>query len=89
MKSKVLIGEGDDAFRTWVRKTLEAAEFEGGFGEWLGVPMFFSCYDPETMKALVVEAGFELLETAIETQLENETAIPFLWILARKARQDA
>ncbi len=46
---------------------MEAGEYDDVMGTWLGVPMFLSCFDPETMKGLVSEAGFELLETAIET----------------------
>jgi cyclopropane fatty-acyl-phospholipid synthase-like methyltransferase len=64
--------------------SLEAGEAEGLVGEWLGVPMFFSCYDPETMVQMVVDAGFEILESAVETQVERGTEIPYLWVLARK-----
>ena len=64
--------------------SLEAGDYEAVMGEWLGVPMFLSCYDPETMKRLVVEVGFELLETAIEAQLERNNEVPYLWLLARK-----
>jgi hypothetical protein len=28
--------------------------------------------------------GFEIIETRIETQVEQGTEIPFLWLLARK-----
>jgi len=64
--------------------SLEAGDIDAVMGEWLGVPMFLSCFDPETMKQLVIEAGFELLETAIETQKELNTEVPYLWLLARK-----
>lgn len=64
--------------------SIEAGEYDDIIGEWLGVPMFISCYKPETMKQLVTQAGFDLLETAIETQVERKTEIPYLWILARK-----
>jgi cyclopropane fatty-acyl-phospholipid synthase-like methyltransferase len=64
--------------------SMEAGNYEGFFGEWLGVPMFMSCFDPETMKRLINEAGFELLETAIETQVEQDHAVPYHWLLARK-----
>ena len=64
--------------------SMEAGDYEGFFGEWLGVPMFMSCFDPETMKRLINVAGFELLETAIETQVEQSHAIPYHWLLARK-----
>jgi cyclopropane fatty-acyl-phospholipid synthase-like methyltransferase len=62
----------------------EASEAQEGVGEWLGVPMFFSCYDPEMIKTMIQEAGFEILETAVETQVEQGTEIPYLWVLGRK-----
>jgi ubiquinone/menaquinone biosynthesis C-methylase UbiE len=64
--------------------SMEAGDYEGFFGEWLGVQMYMSCFDPETMKKLVNRVGFELLETAVETQVEQGHAIPYHWILARK-----
>lgn len=64
--------------------SMEAGDYEGFFGEWLGVPMFMSCFDPETMKQLVDRVGFELLETAIETQVEQGRPIPYHWLLACK-----
>ncbi len=62
----------------------EAGEAEGVIAQWLGAPMYFSCFDPETVKQLVCRAGFEIVETAIETQVEQSTEIPYLWVLARK-----
>jgi ubiquinone/menaquinone biosynthesis C-methylase UbiE len=64
--------------------SMEAGEYDDVVGEWLGVSMFISCYDPETTRRLVGEAGFDLLETAIELQVEGGTEIPYLWLLARK-----
>lgn len=64
--------------------SLEAGEAEGVIAQWLGVPMYFSCFGPETVKQLVRLAGFEIVETAIETQVERGTEIPYLWVLARK-----
>jgi ubiquinone/menaquinone biosynthesis C-methylase UbiE len=64
--------------------SMEAGDYDDVMGEWLGVPMFISSYDPETMKQMVNQVGFELLETAIETQLEGGKDIPFLWVLAQK-----
>jgi hypothetical protein len=63
---------------------MEAAEEEGVVSEWLDVPMFFGCFDPETMKRMIDEAGFEIVETAVETQVEQDTEIAYLWVLARK-----
>jgi ubiquinone/menaquinone biosynthesis C-methylase UbiE len=64
--------------------SMEAGEYDDVVGEWLGVPMFISCFEPEKMKQLVSEAGFKILETAIEIQIEQEIEIPYLWLLARK-----
>ena len=64
--------------------SLEAADLDDVRGEWLGVPMFMSCFDPETVKRLVNDAGFEILETAIETQVEQNHDVPYLWLIARK-----
>jgi len=64
--------------------SMEAGDYDDIFGEWLGVPMFISCYDPEVMKQMVTEAGFDLLDAAIETQVEQNHEIPYLWVLARK-----
>jgi ubiquinone/menaquinone biosynthesis C-methylase UbiE len=64
--------------------SLEAGDYDDVVGEWLGAPMFISCFDPETTKRLVEEAGFELLETAVEAQVEAGREIPYLWLLARK-----
>ena len=64
--------------------SMEAGDYNDVIGEWLGVPMFISCFDPETMKHLVSESGFEILETAIEAQLEQSHDVPYLWLLARK-----
>jgi ubiquinone/menaquinone biosynthesis C-methylase UbiE len=64
--------------------SMEAGDYDDVTGEWLGVPMFLSCFDPETTQRLVAEAGFELLESLIETQLEQHSEVPYLWVLARK-----
>lgn len=64
--------------------SMEAGEYEGGVGEWLGVSMYFSSYDPETVRKMIADAGFEILVSAIETQIENGTKVPFLWVLSQK-----
>jgi ubiquinone/menaquinone biosynthesis C-methylase UbiE len=64
--------------------SMEAGEYKDVTGEWLGVAMFISCFDPETTKGMVSEAGFDLLETAIETQVEQGVGVPYLWLLGRK-----
>jgi ubiquinone/menaquinone biosynthesis C-methylase UbiE len=64
--------------------SMEAGDYEGFFGEWLGVPMYMSCFDPETMRQLVNRVGFELLKTATQSQVEQDHAIPYHWLMARK-----
>lgn len=53
-------------------------------GTWLGVPMFFSGYDADTVQQLIIEAGFVVQELAMETQTENGHDVHYLWVLARK-----
>ena len=62
----------------------EAGEEKGVVGEWLGVPMFFSSFGPEAVEQMIQESGFEILETAIEPQVEQGIEIPYLWVLGRK-----
>ena len=64
--------------------SMEADDIEEIVAEWLGVPMFMSCFDPETMKRLVTGTGFEVVETAIESQVEQDHDVPYLWLLACK-----
>jgi SAM-dependent methyltransferase len=40
--------------------SMEAGEYDNVEGTWLGVPMFLSCYDPDTMLRLVEDAGIVL-----------------------------
>ena len=62
----------------------EPGDIEGVIGEWLGVPMFFSCFDSDTVSALVNQAGFEIVESSMETQVEQGKEIRYLWLLARR-----
>lgn len=70
-------------FSQWLRPdgfvliSTEASEIDG-VGEWLGVPMYFSSFGADAAKELIVEAGFEVLESSIETQWEGGEAIPSL-----------
>lgn len=65
--------------------SMEAGDYEGFYGNWLGVSMYMSCFDPETMRVMVVQAGLVLLESAIESQVEQGRTIPYHWILAQKS----
>ena len=52
--------------------------------EWLGAPMFFSLFDPETITGLVKDSGFEIIESDVESQLEQDREVHYLWTLARR-----
>jgi SAM-dependent methyltransferase len=55
--------------------------------DWLGAPMFFSHFDAETNRALLREAGFELVVDEIVEQDEGEHGIArFLWVIAAKPK---
>jgi SAM-dependent methyltransferase len=62
----------------------EAVEIPGVVGSWLGVPMFFSSYDAETLQGLLREAGFVIQQQATEPQIEQGHEIQYLWVLAQK-----
>jgi SAM-dependent methyltransferase len=79
-----------ERFYGWLRRrgyllfTIEPDDEPGIVGEWLGQPMFFSQYSAERTLELVREAGFEVLETAIEAQLEGTREVSYLWVLAQR-----
>ena len=55
--------------------------------EWLGSSeghMFWSSFDAATNLKMVEEAGFEVVESAVVEDKEDEKVVPFLWVLARK-----
>ena len=52
--------------------------------EWLGSPMFFSLFGPETITGLVKDAGFKIIKSEVESQLEQNHEVNYLWILACK-----
>ncbi len=73
---------------TWLRPgglflaTLGANDIEGWEGEWLGVPMYFSGYEPEQNRELL--SSFELVADEVCSIAEPEGAVAFHWILARR-----
>jgi SAM-dependent methyltransferase len=64
--------------------SLGASDLEGWEGEWLGVPMYFSGYAPETNRSIVRNAGFELVRDEPVTIAEPEGSATFHWVLARR-----
>lgn len=85
-----LLASAFDRIHSWlVRDGLFLASFgtsdtESWVGEWLGTPMFFSSFPPETTSRLVADAGFELLLDQLSPMLEPEGEVAFHWVLARR-----
>jgi len=63
---------------------LGAGDTDDWVGEWLGAPMFFSSWPPETNRRLLEEAGFALLRDDLVTLHEPEGDATFQWVLARR-----
>lgn len=64
--------------------TLGVGDTDGWQGEWLGVPMFFSSYPPETNSQLLRGAGFDLVRDATVAISEPAGPVTFQWVLARR-----
>ena len=62
--------------------TIEPEDEPGKVGDWLGEPMFFSQFDAETTLALLADAGFSVVEQAIEDQYEGDREVTYMWVLA-------
>ena len=62
--------------------TVEPDDEPGVVGDWLGTPMFFSQFDSERTLEIIREAGFEVIEKDVETQLEGPRQVSYLWVLA-------
>ena len=76
--------------RTWLMPgglfaaVLGATDSPDWTGEWLGVPMFFSSYDAATNRALLRDAGFEMVFDEVLETPEPDGPVPFLWVIAQK-----
>jgi SAM-dependent methyltransferase len=62
--------------------TLGASDVENWQGEWLGVPMYFSGYEPERNRELL--SAFELVADEVVSISEPEGAVTFHWVLAKR-----
>jgi cyclopropane fatty-acyl-phospholipid synthase-like methyltransferase len=52
---------------------------------WLGAPMFFASFDPETNRNLLTGAGFEIVHERVITHDEpGHGPVSFMWVLARR-----
>jgi cyclopropane fatty-acyl-phospholipid synthase-like methyltransferase len=63
---------------------METEDTPGMVADWLGAPMYFSSYEPDTSRRLLGEAGFDILRDEIEAQSEEGREVSCLWLLARK-----
>jgi len=64
--------------------TLEPYDEPDRTDEWLGVPMFFSAFDPDRTAQLLADVGFTVTDRRIESQLEGEREIEYMWWTATK-----
>jgi len=77
-------------FYAWLRPrglllfTIEARATHDTVGEWLGEPMFFSQFSLQETLELVRTAGFEVVSSELEAQLEGDAEIEYAWILGRR-----
>ena len=77
-------------FARWLRPgghllfTTERGDESGSFREWLDVPMFFSQFDEETTALLIESAGFDVLRREVESQLEEDSEVEYVWFHAKK-----
>ena len=51
--------------------------------DWLGAPSFFSHYDGASNTRLVAQAGFEVITSEDEPEIEYDQPVCFRWIVAR------
>ena len=66
---------------------LFSVEARDGFedvGTWLGAPMFFSQLDEDELFRALRDAGLTVVSRECEEQLEGETRIEYLWVLAER-----
>jgi cyclopropane fatty-acyl-phospholipid synthase-like methyltransferase len=81
-------------FGSWLKEggyllfTTESEECADEVGDWLGAPMYFSQYDPDTTAQLLRTAGFELVSTNTERQLEGDHEVEYMWFLAQWRAKD-
>lgn len=52
--------------------------------DWMGAPMYWSHFDTETNRRLVLEAGLQIVRATEETAPEDGVPITFLWVVAQK-----
>lgn len=80
---------------TWLRPGGYAlVSTAGGVEPWTGIdeawldvaPMYWSHWDASTSPSLATAAGLEVLDAEIETTIEDDHDVSFLWLIVRKAQ---
>lgn len=89
-----LLGDVFARVRSWLTPdglfliSLGTGDTVGWTGRWLGTSMFFSSFEPETNRRLLIEAGFELVLDELATMHEPEpdglADATFHWVLGRR-----
>lgn len=54
--------------------------------DWLGGKMYWSSYDVQTNRRMLIGAGFELLKAEVIEDNEDGNLVPFYWVLAKKEK---
>jgi cyclopropane fatty-acyl-phospholipid synthase-like methyltransferase len=69
----------------WLLVTLGAGDADDAVEpDWLGAPMFFASFDPETNLELLENAGFRVAEWRVVPMDEpGHGRVSFMWVLAR------
>jgi cyclopropane fatty-acyl-phospholipid synthase-like methyltransferase len=75
--------------RGWLLVTMGTGESDDEVeDDWLGAPMFFASFDPETNRNLLADAGFELVhERVIPHDEPGHGPVSFMWVLARRVER--
>ncbi len=63
--------------------TLGGSMTETTANDWLGVPMYWSHFDPATTIELVEQAGLDILDASLDTEIEDGPKVSFLALSAR------
>jgi SAM-dependent methyltransferase len=72
----------------WFLAALGGSDGPDWTGQWLGVPMFFSSPPPGETIRLLEAAELRVAEAATVAVAEPEGHVPFLWVLARRDRDE-
>jgi hypothetical protein len=80
-----IVERGYDAIAQTYLEWSAQIDFPRAFDAVTASEMFFSSWDADTNRRLLVDTGFELLRDEVLTIQEPEGLALFLWVLARRA----